>query len=136
MVIEDQVFSFLKCNFKKLPGEKPVIFPCGIFFFVSWMNVYQITVIPRKLSRPQKISVYVPGTWMVFDTIINSLLIPGFEIMILHWPVMKFVIPVLSPKLIGIKNFLFKAWICLKILSERTSTYRNSFNSQLKCMFL
>ena len=68
-----------------------MIFPCGIFFFVSWMNVYQITVIPRKLSRPQKISVYVPGTWMVFDTMIKSLLIPWFEIMILHWPVMKYV---------------------------------------------
>ena len=63
----------------------------------------------KKTFASPKISVYVPGTWMVFDTIINSLLIPGFEIMILHWPVMKFVIPVLSPKLIGIKNFLFKS---------------------------
>ena len=84
VVVEDQVFSFLKYNFKKLPREKNRDFSLWDFVFHVVDACLSKYCNSKKTLLSLKIPVYAPGTWVVFDTMITSLLIPGLEIMILH----------------------------------------------------
>ena len=77
VVIEEQVFSFLKCNFKKLPGEKTRDFPTRDFVFRVADECLSKYCNSKETLLSLKILVYMPGTWVVFDTRITSLLIPG-----------------------------------------------------------